>query len=130
MKRQSITADDLAAAAAASNGHLKGFQQYHTPPEWATALAAGLPYHRHYHTDLFAGSGSLLNGVSNETTRDTFALELDPDAPAFIAAALLHLPPKGQQTVRYYGLYSNKSRGQISPIPDRIVRLPKPEPPP
>jgi hypothetical protein len=25
-------------------------------------------------------------------------------APDFIAAALLHLPPKGQQTVRYYGL--------------------------
>ena len=37
---------------------------------------------------------------------------------------------KGQQTVRYYGLYSNKSRGQTSPIPDRIIRLPKPEPPP
>ena len=33
-------------------------------------------------------------------------------APDFIAAALLHLPPKGQQTVRYYGTYSNKTRGQ------------------
>ncbi|MCP5538289.1 MAG: transposase [Akkermansiaceae bacterium] len=32
-------------------------------------------------------------------------------APDFIAAALDHLPPKGQQTVRYYGVYSNKSRG-------------------
>jgi hypothetical protein len=71
----------------------------------ATALAACLPYHRHYLTDLFAGSGSLLKGASNETTRDTFALELALDAPDFIAAALLHLPPKGQQTVRYYGLY-------------------------
>ena len=30
----------------------------------------------------------------------------------FIAAAL-HLPPaKGRQTVRYYGIYSNKSRGK------------------
>ena len=43
-----------------------------------------------------------------------------------IATALLHLPPKGQQTVRY----SNKSRGQTSPIPDRIIRPSQPEPPP
>jgi hypothetical protein len=49
-------------------------------------------------------------------------------APDFIAAALLHLPPKGQQTVRYYGTYSNKTRGQTPLIPDRIIRLPKPEP--
>jgi hypothetical protein len=33
-------------------------------------------------------------------------------APDFIAAALLHLPPKSQQTVRYYGVYSNKARGR------------------
>ena len=33
-------------------------------------------------------------------------------APDFIAAALLHLPPKGFQTIRYYGVYSNKTRGQ------------------
>ena len=32
-------------------------------------------------------------------------------APDFIAAALLYLPPKGQHTVRYYGVYSNKVRG-------------------
>ena len=35
-------------------------------------------------------------------------------APDFIAAALLHLPPKGQQTVRYYGVYSNKVRGRVA----------------
>ena len=29
----------------------------------------------------------------------------------FIAAVVEHIPPKGQQTVRYYGRYSNKSRG-------------------
>ncbi len=46
-------------------------------------------------------------------------------APDFIAAALLHLPPKGQQTVRYYGLYSNKTRGRQSLITDRIIRPPK-----
>jgi hypothetical protein len=45
-------------------------------------------------------------------------------APDFIAAALLHLPPKGQQTVRYYGTYSNKTRGQHPLIPDRIIRPP------
>ena len=36
-------------------------------------------------------------------------------APDFIAAAVDHLPPKGQQTVRYYGVYSNKSRGMPRP---------------
>jgi hypothetical protein len=45
-------------------------------------------------------------------------------APDFIAAALLHLPPKGQQTVRYYGVYSNKTRGQTPLIPDRIIIRP------
>jgi hypothetical protein len=33
-------------------------------------------------------------------------------APCFIAAALLNLSPKGQQTVRHFNLYSNKSRRQ------------------
>jgi hypothetical protein len=46
-------------------------------------------------------------------------------APDFIAAALLHLPPKGQQTVRYYGIYSNKTRGQTPPTPGRIIRPPE-----
>jgi len=32
-------------------------------------------------------------------------------ATDFIAAVVEHIPPKGQQTVRYYGRYSNKSRG-------------------
>jgi hypothetical protein len=29
----------------------------------------------------------------------------------FLAAAVQHIPPKGQQTIRYYGLYSNRRRG-------------------
>lgn len=29
----------------------------------------------------------------------------------FLAAAVQHIPPRGQQTIRYYGLYSNKRRG-------------------
>ena len=32
-------------------------------------------------------------------------------ASEFLAAAVEHIPPKGQQTVRYDGLYSNKRRG-------------------
>ena len=51
-------------------------------------------------------------------------------APDFIAAALLHLPPKGQQTVRYYGIYSNKTRGLTSPVPERLIPPPKTVPPP
>ena len=33
-------------------------------------------------------------------------------ASDFLAAAIEHIPPKGQQTIRYYGLYSNKCRGR------------------
>ena len=44
----------------------------------------------------------------HHTTKRNFEIFKAPD---FIAAALLHLPPKGQQTVRYYGVYSNKTRG-------------------
>ena len=33
-----------------------------------------------------------------------------------------------QQTVRYYGTYSNKTRGQTPLIPDRIVRPPQSSP--
>lgn len=32
----------------------------------------------------------------------------------FLAATVEHIPPKNQQTVRYYGLYSNKSRGMAA----------------
>jgi hypothetical protein len=58
----------------------------------------------------------------HHTTKRNFEIFKAPD---FIAAALLHLPPKGQQTVRYYGHYSNNTRGQTPPIPDLIVHPPK-----
>lgn len=64
---------------------------------------------------------------SHHTTKRNFEIFKAPD---FIAAIMDHLPPKGHQAVRYYGLYSNNTRGQQSLIPDRIIRLPKPEPPP
>ena len=37
-----------------------------------------------------------------------------------------HIPPKGQQTVRYYGLYSNKARGMAGD--DRPLLVPAPAP--
>jgi hypothetical protein len=37
-------------------------------------------------------------------------------ATDFLAAAIDHIPPRGQQTIRYYGLYSNKSRGLPRPV--------------
>lgn len=83
MKKQTTTTADLGAAAAASNGHIKGFQQYSTPIAWARALAAGLPYRRYSVVDLFAGHGSLLQGIANESTREIFSLELDPDCRPF-----------------------------------------------
>jgi hypothetical protein len=49
-------------------------------------------------------------------------------APDFIAAAIDHLPPKGQQTVRYYGIYSNKSRGMPRPYGARVCNPHQPKP--
>jgi hypothetical protein len=57
----------------------------------------------------------------HHTTKRNFEIFKAPD---FIAAVIDHLPPKGKQTVRYYGLYSNKMRGQASLIPTRIIRPP------
>ncbi len=54
----------------------------------------------------------------HHTTKRNFEIFKAPD---FIAAVIDHLPPKGTQTVRYYGLYSNKTRGQQPLIPDRII---------
>ncbi len=42
-------------------------------------------------------------------------------AADFLAAAVSHILPKNQQTVRYYGLYSNKRRGL-----DTKTRKPRP----
>lgn len=53
----------------------------------------------------------------HHTTKRNFQVFKAPD---FIAAALLHLPPKGQQTVRYYGVYSNKTRGRPREDPRAI----------
>ncbi|MCF7733229.1 MAG: transposase [Akkermansiaceae bacterium] len=31
----------------------------------------------------------------------------------FLAAVIDHAPPKSQHTVRYYGIYSNKTRSRV-----------------
>ena len=46
----------------------------------------------------------------------------------FLAAAVQHIPPKGQQTVCYYGLYSNKSRGLADTNRPMLIPAPAPVP--
>ena len=50
-------------------------------------------------------------------------------ATDFLAAAIEHIPPKGQQTIRYYGLYSNKSRGIARPVATIVPAPPEPSSP-
>ncbi len=46
-------------------------------------------------------------------------------ATDFLAAVIEHIPPKSQHTIRYYGLYSNKSRGMNRPAVQPIVPPPE-----
>jgi len=50
-------------------------------------------------------------------------------ASDFLAAAVEHIPPKSQQTVRYYELYSNKRRGMDAKARKRRPESPPPPPP-
>ena len=58
-------------------------------------------------------------------------------ATGFLAAAIEHIPPKHQHTVRYYGRYSNKCRGMPTEAwdhpdqhgPPETVPPPPPDPP-
>lgn len=76
MKKQSLTHANLASAA--TNAHLKGLQQYFTPEPWAAALGAALPGLRRTITDLHCGSGTLVRGLANDTTREALGIDLDP----------------------------------------------------
>jgi hypothetical protein len=51
-------------------------------------------------------------------------------ATDFLAAVIEHIPPKSQHTIRYYGLYSNKSRGMNRPAVQPIVPPPEKREPP
>ena len=51
-------------------------------------------------------------------------------ATTFLAAVIEHIPPKSQHTIRYYGLYSNKSRGMNRPAVQPIVPPPEKKEPP
>ena len=54
-------------------------------------------------------------------------------ATDFLAAAIDHIPPRGQQTIRYYGVYLNKSRGMprpsTTPTDSASEKHPSPNPP-
>jgi hypothetical protein len=76
MKRQASTHASLAPSA--TDSHVKGLQQYFTPPVWARALGAALPGHRRTIADLHCGDGSFLAGLANDTTKDLLGLDLDP----------------------------------------------------
>jgi len=49
-------------------------------------------------------------------------------ATGFLAAVVDHIPPKGQQTIRDYGLYSNRSRGSARPAHPTFYPQPPPRP--
>jgi hypothetical protein len=51
-------------------------------------------------------------------------------ATDFLAAVVDHIPPKGQQTIRYYGLYSNRSRGSARPAQPTVLPPPRTRKPP
>jgi hypothetical protein len=44
----------------------------------------------------------------------------------WIAEITAHIPNKGEQLVRYYGAYSNVSRGKRSPRSSRFLFYPSP----
>ena len=78
MKKQRITPASLTSPA--TNSHIKGLQQYCTPEVWAQALGAALPEQRRTIFDPFCGTGSLVRGLANDTTRDALGLDIDPTA--------------------------------------------------
>jgi hypothetical protein len=78
MKRQQITPASLSSPA--PNSARKGLHQYCTPQDWAAAIGAALPPHRRTIFDPFVGTGSLVRGLANDTTRDALGLDLDPTA--------------------------------------------------
>ena len=61
----------------------------------------------------------LLHTSYNEYFKENLKLF---DAPDFIALLTMHIPPKGVQYIRRYGLYSSRSRGKWIEKP-YVVRL-------
>jgi len=58
----------------------------------------------------------------NPTTRRNFEVFTATD---FLAAITQHIPEKGAQTVKYYGYYSNKARGQRARQEDTVGQAPR-----
>lgn len=46
----------------------------------------------------------------------------------FLAEVTQHIPNKGEHQIRYYGFYSNKSRGMREKKPDAVPGLPEADP--
>jgi len=58
----------------------------------------------------------------NPATRRNFEVFTATD---FLAAITQHIPEKGAQTVKYYGWYSNKARGQRASKEDTVGQAPR-----
>jgi len=76
---QSLSSDNLQAVLESSKTALqKGTQQFLTPPEYASALCLPLPVYRSVILDLHCGSGALLRGAANHTTKTVLGFDIDP----------------------------------------------------
>jgi SNF2 family DNA or RNA helicase/predicted RNA methylase len=80
MKKNKITASNLAALAASPDAANKGTQQYTTPPDWAEAIAIPLTYCRPCITDLHCADGSLPLAAANDTTKFILGHDIDTNA--------------------------------------------------
>lgn len=109
-------------ASTSNNAACSTTPQSYGPPDRPNAFPQGNGTDRDHNPDAFicflAGAG-VKRGHSHGTC-DNFGFKAEKD-PVYVyefkATALLQLPPKGQQTVRDFVLYFNKSRGQNSPFP-------------
>lgn len=61
----------------AANAVVKGQAQFHTPPEWAAALALALPQYRPVLVDLTCGNGQLLAGAGAPSTKYLIGADIE-----------------------------------------------------
>jgi len=61
----------------AANAVVKGQAQFHTPPEWAAALALALPQYRPVLVDLTCGNGQLLAGTAAPSTKYLIGADIE-----------------------------------------------------
>ena len=61
----------------AANAVVKGQAQFHTPPEWAAALALALPQYRPVLVDLTCGNGQFLAGAAAPSTKYLIGADIE-----------------------------------------------------